>query len=148
MTTPTAGAAIQPPISRSLATAISHQYTNVANNAIHIRNKSFTFPVTITTTSSPTFGGRRFAVAASRSTNEEANSKSDDSEPPFTSQDDDVNFLLKLGAGSFAGAAAIKYGSIILPEITRPNIIQALVMISTPVIVSVLILIKQSSVKQ
>ncbi|XP_022844946.1 uncharacterized protein LOC111368015 [Olea europaea var. sylvestris] len=58
----------------------------------------------------------------------------------------DLNYLVKLGAGSLAGAAAIKYGSIILPEITQPNIVQALIMITTPVIVAVVLLIKQSRV--
>ncbi|PKI32003.1 hypothetical protein CRG98_047612 [Punica granatum] len=57
---------------------------------------------------------------------------------------EDLSYLGKLGAGSVAGAAAIKYGSIIFPDITRPNILQALIMISTPVIVSVFLLIKQS----
>ncbi|CAI9757604.1 unnamed protein product [Fraxinus pennsylvanica] len=58
----------------------------------------------------------------------------------------DLNYFLRLGAGSLAGAAAIKYGSIIFPEITQPNIVQALVMITTPVIVAVVLLIKQSRV--
>lgn len=57
-----------------------------------------------------------------------------------------MNYLVKLGAGSLAGAAAIKYGSIIFPEITQPNIVQALIMITTPVIVAVVLLIKQSRV--
>ncbi|GAA0142432.1 hypothetical protein LIER_03336 [Lithospermum erythrorhizon] len=60
---------------------------------------------------------------------------------------EDVSYLVKLGAGSVAGAAAIKYGSIVFPEITKPNIVQALTMISAPVIVAVLLLIKQSSSK-
>nr|ABK95820.1 unknown [Populus trichocarpa] len=60
-----------------------------------------------------------------------------------TSQED-WNYLLKLGAGSLAGAAVIKYGSILFPEITRPNILQALIMISTPVVVAVVLLIKLS----
>ncbi|KAL2516178.1 uncharacterized protein Fot_30149 [Forsythia ovata] len=59
---------------------------------------------------------------------------------------EDLNYLVRLGAGSLAGAAAVKYGSIIFPEITRPNIVQALIMISTPVIVAVFLLIKQSRV--
>ncbi|KAJ6348336.1 hypothetical protein OIU76_004746 [Salix suchowensis] len=57
---------------------------------------------------------------------------------------EDWKYILKLGAGSFAGAAVIKYGSIFFPEITRPNILQALVMISTPVAVAIVILIKKS----
>ncbi|XP_031385559.1 uncharacterized protein LOC116199373 isoform X2 [Punica granatum] len=60
---------------------------------------------------------------------------------------EDLSYLGKLGAGSVAGAAAIKYGSIIFPDITRPNILQALIMISTPVIVSVFLLIKQTQTK-
>ncbi|KAM0943496.1 hypothetical protein DsansV1_C13g0122791 [Dioscorea sansibarensis] len=57
---------------------------------------------------------------------------------------DDISYLLKLGAGCTVIALAIKYGSILFPMITQPNILQALVMISTPVVISVLILIKES----
>lgn len=61
---------------------------------------------------------------------------------------EDLNYLWKLGAGSIAGAAVIKYGSILFPEITRPNIVEALAMVSTPVIVAVLLLINQSQVER
>uniref|UniRef100_A0A0E0K6G9 Uncharacterized protein n=1 Tax=Oryza punctata TaxID=4537 RepID=A0A0E0K6G9_ORYPU len=37
---------------------------------------------------------------------------------------------------------AIKYGSILLPDITRPNIVVALLMVSIPVVVAVLLLFK------
>nr|XP_010906721.1 uncharacterized protein LOC105033555 [Elaeis guineensis] len=57
---------------------------------------------------------------------------------------DDFGYLWKLAAGSVGSGAAIKYGSIIFPEITRPNILQALLMVSLPVLVAVLILIKES----
>jgi hypothetical protein len=50
-----------------------------------------------------------------------------------------------LGLGSVGGAAAIKYGSILLPDITRPNIVVALLMVSIPVAVAVLLLLKVSS---
>lgn len=53
-------------------------------------------------------------------------------------------YLWKLAAGSVVGAGVIKYGSIVFPEITRPNIIVALTIISTPVVVAVLLLINQS----
>ena len=59
-----------------------------------------------------------------------------------------MNYLWKLGAGSAVAAAVIKYGSVVFPEITRPNILQALLMISTPVIIAVLLLIKQSRIEQ
>lgn len=55
-----------------------------------------------------------------------------------------MEYLGKVVAGSLVGAAVIKYGSIVLPEITRPNIVQALIMIFMPVVVAVLLLIKQS----
>ncbi|CAL9042956.1 unnamed protein product [Musa banksii] len=58
---------------------------------------------------------------------------------------DDFNYLWKLAAGSIGGASAIKYGSVLFPDITRPNIVQALLMISLPVLVAILILIKESS---
>ncbi|XP_059643746.1 uncharacterized protein LOC132285571 isoform X1 [Cornus florida] len=62
----------------------------------------------------------------------------------FSLSKQELNYLWKLGVGSVAGAAAIKYGSILFPEITRPNILLALIMISAPVIVAVLLLIKHS----
>ncbi|KAL5729651.1 hypothetical protein ACHQM5_002573 [Ranunculus cassubicifolius] len=62
----------------------------------------------------------------------------------FTSPED-VSYMLKLGGGSVAGAVAIKYGSILFPELARPNLTQALIMICTPMLVSVFLLIKQSS---
>ncbi|KAL0010707.1 hypothetical protein SO802_005815 [Lithocarpus litseifolius] len=61
----------------------------------------------------------------------------------FTSQED-WEFFWKLVASSVVGAAIIKYGSVVFPEITRPNIVQALIMISTPVIVALFLLFKQS----
>ncbi|KAF8039873.1 hypothetical protein BT93_B2170 [Corymbia citriodora subsp. variegata] len=79
------------------------------------------------------------------------NPKSDDKGSSFGDSDisqGDLNYLWKLGASSIAGAAIIKYGSILFPEVTRPNIVEALGMISTPVIVAVLLLIKQSRVEQ
>ncbi|KAL4589087.1 hypothetical protein LXL04_001989 [Taraxacum kok-saghyz] len=127
--------------------SIVHQRTNGVKNATHIRRKPFAFEPLVTTATSPYSGGRFFIVAASKSPNEEANSNADDPGLSFTSQED-IKFLLKLGAGSFAGAAAIKYGSILLPQITQPNITQALIMISTPVIVSILILLNASRVEQ
>lgn len=54
--------------------------------------------------------------------------------------------MLKLGGGSVLGAMVIKYGSVIFHEITTPNIFQALFMISAPVIIYVLLLIRKSSV--
>lgn len=142
-----AAAATQAPWKQSPAMTISHHRANVLENAILIRRKSFAFEPLVTTASSPNSGGRCFTVAASKSPNEEANSNADNRGLSSTFQED-LNFLLKLGAGSFAGAAAIKYGSILVPDITRPNITQALIMISTPVIVAVFILIKASRVKQ
>ncbi|KAI3716264.1 hypothetical protein L6452_23481 [Arctium lappa] len=148
----TAAAAIQAPRTHSLPVTVRHRRANVMENEIHIRRKSFTFERDVMTTSasaSSSSDGRRFLVTALKSPIEEPNSDSnaDDPDLPFTSQGD-LNFLLKLGAGSFMAAAAIKYGSILVPEITRPNITQALIMISTPVLVSILILIKESRVGQ
>ncbi|KAK2371600.1 homoserine O-acetyltransferase [Trifolium repens] len=60
------------------------------------------------------------------------------------SQKEDSVYVAKLVVGSFGGAAAIKYGSAIFPEITTPNLVLALVIISTPVLVAVLLLINQS----
>lgn len=52
--------------------------------------------------------------------------------------------MLQIGAGSVAGAAVIKYGSVVFPDITTPNIFLALFMILTPVIVAIVLLTKQS----
>ncbi|XP_062220624.1 uncharacterized protein LOC133920024 [Phragmites australis] len=57
----------------------------------------------------------------------------------------DSSYLWTLLLGSVGGAAAIKYGSILLPDITRPNIVQALLMVSLPVVAAVLLLLKASS---
>uniref|UniRef100_A0ACD5Z9P7 Uncharacterized protein n=1 Tax=Avena sativa TaxID=4498 RepID=A0ACD5Z9P7_AVESA len=58
---------------------------------------------------------------------------------------DDSSYLWTLGLGSVGGAAAVKYGSVLLPDITRPNIVQALLMVSLPMVAAVLILLKLSS---
>ncbi|KAJ1281499.1 hypothetical protein BS78_04G310600 [Paspalum vaginatum] len=58
---------------------------------------------------------------------------------------DDSGYLWTLGLGSLVGAAVIKYGSILLPDITRPNIVLALLMVSLPVVAAVFILLKASS---
>lgn len=57
---------------------------------------------------------------------------------------EDLDYLWKLIAGSVVGGGVIKYGSIVFPEITRPNLVQALIMISTPVVVAVFLLVKRS----
>ncbi|KAL7162272.1 hypothetical protein ACSBR2_042703 [Camellia fascicularis] len=90
-----------------------------------------------------------FIVRASEEpqTQEAANSGSNDPDRAFISQED-VSYLWKLGAGSIVGAAVIKYGSVIFPEITRPDISVALIMIFTPVIITVLLLIRQSRLEQ
>ncbi|KAJ8755283.1 hypothetical protein K2173_019081 [Erythroxylum novogranatense] len=82
-------------------------------------------------------------LRASNSPPEEEVERSNVSESYGVSQDD-VSYLWKLGLGSVAGAAIIKYGSILFPYVTRPNLPLALLMILTPVIVSVILLIKQS----
>ncbi|KAL8555269.1 hypothetical protein ACS0TY_003178 [Phlomoides rotata] len=61
----------------------------------------------------------------------------------FVSQEE-LKYLIQVGGVATAGAAAIKYGSIIFPEITRPNLGQALIMIFAPVLVAIFFLIKQS----
>ncbi|KAI0524374.1 hypothetical protein KFK09_003741 [Dendrobium nobile] len=57
---------------------------------------------------------------------------------------DDVDYLWKLVAGSVGGGPVLKYGCILFPDIARPNIAQALLMVSLSVLVAVLILIKES----
>ncbi|EOY25889.1 hypothetical protein QUC31_011830 [Theobroma cacao] len=97
--------------------------------------------------SSTTSFQRSFPIRAVDSQAEEENPSLDEPNAGFIPQED-FNYLWKLGAGSAIGAAIIKYGSILFPEITRPNILQALIMISAPVIIAVLLLIKQSRLEQ
>ncbi|CAM8934093.1 unnamed protein product [Rhodiola kirilowii] len=54
------------------------------------------------------------------------------------------SYVLKLGVGSVAGAAVIKYGSVLVPQITRPNLAEALFIIITPVVAAALILLIKS----
>ncbi|XP_028766396.1 uncharacterized protein LOC114732195 [Neltuma alba] len=89
---------------------------------------------------------RSFVVRAldpQRGSNE-AEENSRNSTRTFLSSED-WGYLAKLLAGSVLGAAAIKYGSAVYPVITRPNIVQALFMILTPVVVAVFLLIKESN---
>ncbi|KAJ4845505.1 hypothetical protein Tsubulata_013018 [Turnera subulata] len=81
-----------------------------------------------------------FGVRASNSRSEDESSTTNDN----NGVSQDLDYIWKLGVGSVAGAAVIKYGSILFPEITRPNILVALIMISTPVIVAIVLLINQS----
>ncbi|PSS17834.1 CDKN2A-interacting protein [Actinidia chinensis var. chinensis] len=86
-------------------------------------------------------------VRASEPQRDEVNSSTNDGDRSFTSQED-LNYLWKLGAGSIVGAAAIKYGSVLFPEITRPNILEAMTMVFAPVVVAVLLLIRQSRLEK
>ncbi|GFP99480.1 hypothetical protein PHJA_002092100 [Phtheirospermum japonicum] len=92
-----------------------------------------------------TVSSRRISLVRASSEPQRPGADAANDKSPFVSQED-LNYLVKLGAGSVAGAVAIKYGSTIFPEMTRPNLGLALLMISAPVVVAVLILIKQSRV--
>lgn len=59
-------------------------------------------------------------------------------------QGEDVTYVLKLVGGSVLGAAVIKYGSALFPQITTPNILLALSMISAPVILAIFLLVNKS----
>lgn len=66
--------------------------------------------------------------------------------PPLTSlASQDWKYLGKFMAACTGGAIAIKYGSVLVPSITEPNLVQALIMITTPVLVSVALLSVASS---
>ncbi|KAK7325261.1 hypothetical protein VNO77_29420 [Canavalia gladiata] len=64
-----------------------------------------------------------------------------------TSSQEDLAYVGKLVVGSFAGAGAIKYGSALFPQITTPNLVMALTIILTPVVVALFLLIKESRPK-
>ncbi|KAK7335997.1 hypothetical protein VNO80_28183 [Phaseolus coccineus] len=65
-----------------------------------------------------------------------------------SSSQEDLVYVGKVIAGSFAGGGAIKYGSALFPEITTPNLLLALIIILTPVLVAVFLLIKESRTNQ
>ncbi|KAG2317774.1 hypothetical protein Bca52824_020896 [Brassica carinata] len=98
---------------------------------------SVKFVTTFRTTSPNTGTKRSFRVMVSDNRSEQADNGQGTQE--------DINYLLKLVAGSVAGAAIIKYGSVLLPEITAPNLTQALFIIFAPVVISVILLIRSSS---
>ncbi|CAK9164891.1 unnamed protein product [Ilex paraguariensis] len=87
---------------------------------------------------------RLTSVRASKPQKEEINSNADDTDRAFILSQEDWKYLVQLGGGSVVGGAAIKYGSVLFPQITKPNIFIALIMISAPVVVAVWLLIKQS----
>ncbi|XP_057460093.1 uncharacterized protein LOC130750516 [Actinidia eriantha] len=86
-------------------------------------------------------------VRASEPQRDEVNSSTNDPNRAFTSQED-RNYLSKLGAGSVVGAATIKHASVIFPEITRPNILEAMAMVFAPVVVAVLLFIRQTRLQK
>ncbi|KAH6766507.1 homoserine O-acetyltransferase [Perilla frutescens var. hirtella] len=88
---------------------------------------------------------KRLSVLRLRASSKPERDQTADDEAKIVSQED-VKYLVQLGAGSVAGAAAIKYGTVLFPEITKPNLAQALFMISAPLFVAVLLLFKQSRV--
>ncbi|KAL8138634.1 hypothetical protein V2J09_004635 [Rumex salicifolius] len=59
----------------------------------------------------------------------------------ISSFQEDAIYLWKLALGSVIGAAIIKYGCIVFPDITKPDLVQALIMISAPAIASVILLV-------
>ncbi|QCE08865.1 uncharacterized protein LOC114185179 [Vigna unguiculata] len=73
--------------------------------------------------------------------------KTEDQNSTSSSQEDLV-YVGKVVAGSFAGGGAIKYGSALFPEITTPNLLLALIIILTPVLVAVFLLFKESLTDQ
>ncbi|KAH9611910.1 hypothetical protein KSS87_003055 [Heliosperma pusillum] len=86
-----------------------------------------------------------FPLVQANSGPSDSNSNSNEPNSPFPSTfQDDLKYLLKLLIGSVLGAAVIKYGSAAIPTITRPDITVALSIISTPSIIAVLLLAKES----
>ncbi|KAK1276521.1 hypothetical protein QJS04_geneDACA001536 [Acorus gramineus] len=55
---------------------------------------------------------------------------------------EDLSYLSKMAAGSVGGAIFIKYGSALIPEITKPNGFVALLLVGLPMLVSVFLLSK------
>ncbi|CAH8354926.1 unnamed protein product [Eruca vesicaria subsp. sativa] len=98
--------------------------------------------VTTFRTPSPSSGTKRsFRVMVSDNRSEQADNNGQGTQ-------EDLSYLLKIGGGSVLGAAIIKYGSVLFPEITTPNLTQALFIIFAPVVISVILLIRSSSKNQ
>ncbi|KAF7843250.1 homoserine O-acetyltransferase [Senna tora] len=110
-----------------------------------ITNYIYENPIRISATTSD----KSFSIRAldPRGGSKETEENSRNSTDVFISKED-VGYLSKLLVGSVVGAAAIKYGSAVFPEITTPNIVLALIMILTPMIVAVFLLIKESSLNR
>ncbi|XP_059291266.1 uncharacterized protein LOC132044770 [Lycium ferocissimum] len=128
--------AMRPNAIKFLATSTSISSLQPTNAA----GVSFLVPKSVQLTSS---SKTPMIARASDPRNDQANPSTDEPGLPFLPQED-LNFLVKLGVGSVAGGAVIKYGSVILPEITTPNISLALFMISAPMVVAVVLLFLQS----
>ncbi|KAL1812698.1 hypothetical protein ACET3Z_022763 [Daucus carota] len=88
-----------------------------------------------------TSSGKSLMIQASRKDESQVSSPDP---APFNSQGEDVTYVLKLVGGSVLGAAVIKYGSALFPQITTPNILLALSMISAPVILAIFLLVNKS----
>ncbi|KAK6143301.1 hypothetical protein DH2020_023649 [Rehmannia glutinosa] len=126
-----------------LATHIPRSCPSISALQLH---NSFVLKTGLCIHSTTTTSSRRISLVLASSKPQRQGADAANDKAPFVSQED-LNYLVKLGAGSVAGAAAIKYGSIIFPGITQPNLILALLIISAPVVVAVLLLIKQSRVE-
>ena len=48
--------------------------------------------------------------------------------------------MIKLSLGSVVGAAVIKYGSLLFPDLTRPNVFEASLIVGFPVVVAMVLL--------
>ncbi|KAL3814751.1 hypothetical protein ACJIZ3_016019 [Penstemon smallii] len=126
-------------------TQISRNYSSISsfhtlnNQSMHITQ----FHLHFTASSKRFISHVQASYKSPTEKDQEANAASN--KATFVSQED-LEYLVRVGCTSFAGAAAIKYGSVIFPEIARPNIVQALIMILAPVIVAVVLLIRQSRV--
>ncbi|CAH9088508.1 unnamed protein product [Cuscuta europaea] len=89
-----------------------------------------------------------FGIARASDPKREApDPKSGGRNPSFVSLQEDLEYLVKLGVWSAAGAAAIKYGSIMIPQMTKPNLAEAISIITAPVFVALVLLINQSRIQ-
>ncbi|XP_020576156.1 uncharacterized protein LOC110021834 [Phalaenopsis equestris] len=91
-------------------------------------------------------GGKNFALAHYSSNSDQQPEEAEGAVPSDEAflPPDDVDYLWKLLWGSVGGGAVVKYGSIVFPDMTRPNIVQALLIVSLSVLVATVILIKES----
>ncbi|KAG0626870.1 hypothetical protein M758_2G157400 [Ceratodon purpureus] len=89
-------------------------------------------------------GGVRFRLKGCCARASVGEDRRDNAKEPQFPPPGELQYFGKLSAGCVAGAFLVKYGSLCVPSVTTPNINVALLMITTPCVVSVVVLVLAS----